>query len=119
MAEADDLWRTVFEILGRDLPPRDASPQARLNRLIRERNWFTRELSLNPETCSISLEEWPSARLRELDRWHKRFAPRGEEGPLIVAYFEGKAYLLDGCNRVNVWLRSKRNAVHEVIAIRT
>jgi hypothetical protein len=40
-------------------------------------------------------------------------------GPLLACEYQGQTYLLDGTNRLNVWIRDGDTEPHEIIIVRT
>src|SRR5438309_9254 len=110
------LWQYVYEVMGSDLPPEDASPQARLLR-------FTQEFApacnaVDPTTCEIQLESWHMTEVAVAERRHTRARPRDLNGAVIVVLYSGGRFLVDGCNRVNSWLRHGNQEFHNVVVIR-
>ncbi|MEO7859127.1 MAG: hypothetical protein ABIU05_01585 [Nitrospirales bacterium] len=62
--------------------------------------------------------EWLTARqLERFRRGHTRTEARQFGPPLIAVEFGGSTFILDGTNRINVWLRDGENTPHEVIVL--
>lgn len=65
--------------------------------------------------------QWPTARLAEIksnqEMSHDRFVPRTECGinsPVIIAEYRGVLRLLDGSNRINMWVLHGDITLHDV-----
>jgi hypothetical protein len=73
---------------------------------------------LNPNTCSIRKEFWTTGRLKtDLVPGHCDSKPRRLKEALISVKYKGKYYLIDGRNRVNLWISNGDDNGHEIILI--
>ena len=86
--------------------PIDHRPGERLNRLVRE---YFPELTtiLEETTCKIRFEIVPVSNIRRLEVSHNRAKPeRGGQESIIIFSHQGRSVVVDGNNRVNVYLSS-------------
>jgi len=115
---ADDpiaLWAYVHAVLDSDRKPKDRTPQHRLNRLTRE---FVGDCpNVDASTFQIRLEKWSTEDFSKVRRHHTREKPRGFDGAVFVVILKGERLLIDGGNRVNVWLRDGDTEIHDVVVI--
>ena len=113
MASIVELWDLVF----RTLKPKTAeSPQACLNRLVRERI-SNKKLVVDSSTSDIRRELLPTAELKRLVRKHDRTNDIDDRRPIVVVEYEGQPLLIDGNHRVNCWLASSPIPEHDVLWI--
>ena len=113
---ADDLWGRVDAALIQ-ARSRDETV-SELNRLLRKRFADLPASYFEENGCELR-REWLTARqLAEFHPKHDRMAPRQMAGPLLACEYQGRIYLLDGTNRLNVWIRDGDTEVHETIIVR-
>jgi hypothetical protein len=74
-------------------------------------NYFTAESELRREWLT-------AAQLTQFNPGHLRATPKQMEGPLLAGEYRGQTYMLDGTNRLNVWLRDGDTSEHEIIIVR-
>ena len=111
----EDLWSRVDAALNQ-AQTRDET-LSEMNRLLRKRfpdlpnDYFTAEAELRREWLT-------AAQLMQFNLGHSRTEPRRMDGPLLAGEYQGQTYMLDGTNRLNVWLRDGDTSSHEVIIVR-
>lgn len=113
--EVRELWALAY----RTLKPKatDRSPNACLNRLLRERISGRTPPEVNELTATIQKESWTRKQLQELERKHERINDKDDNRPLVVVKYGHQKILIDGNHRVNRWLAARTDSEHEVLLI--
>jgi len=91
---------------------------ARLDQLLRKRFTDLPGNYLTQDNCELWRESLTAEQLQRFNPGHDRAEPRQMSGPVVVFERGSERYMLDGTNRLNVWLRDGDNAVHETIIVR-
>jgi len=112
----DDLWFQIDAAL--NLWPSRDKTFAQLNRLLAKRfpdlppSYFTQV------NCAVRLERLTASELAKFNPGHSRTEPRRMTGPIIASEFRGNSYILDGTNRLNVWVRDGDVELHDTIIVK-
>lgn len=110
-----ELWALAYRTL--KPKPTDSSPDACLNRLVRERISGRAPAEVNENTATIRKELWTLEQLESLDRKHDRVNDMDDNRPLVVVKYGDRKLLIDGNHRVNRWLAGRSDSLHEVLLI--
>jgi hypothetical protein len=90
---------------------------ARLNQLLQKQFPALPETYLTQDNCEVRSERLTAEQLKHFHPGHGRTDPHQMTGPIVAWEYSGETYLLDGTNRLNVWLRDGDNAAHETIVV--
>jgi hypothetical protein len=112
----DDLWNSLDGALSAK-HTRDVT-LFQLNRLLRKRFADLPERYLTQQNCHVRREWLTAEQLRTFHPGHSEAAPRRMSGPVVAWEYCDQTYMLDGTNRLNVWLRDGDHSVHETIIVR-
>jgi hypothetical protein len=90
--------------------------------VLREQLWAPRndwaQIKLVDEMVTVSAENWTNDDLRRLRPWHDRKKPvTPPHRPIVVFRGWGQELLIDGQNRVNLWLADGVPGPHRVLVV--
>jgi hypothetical protein len=89
-----------------------------LNRLLRKRFPGLPQQYFTQENSDVRLEWLTAKQLAQFNPGHTRTNPHQMTGALVACEYRGQTYMLDGTNRLNVWLRDGDRALHETIILK-
>jgi hypothetical protein len=90
-----------------------------LNRLLRKRFPNLPQRYFTEERSEVRREWLTAEQLAQFNAGHTRVLdPHRTSGPLIACEYRGQTYMLDGTNRLNVWLRDGDKTLHATIIVR-
>ena len=95
----------------------DADAQAALERVAAKCLNSAEPIRLNPSNCSVREESLSSAALRDLIVYHPRKSPQWSQGPIVILAARSCRVVIDGNNRVNLWLAEQAPGPFEAIVI--
>jgi len=110
-----ELWALVYGTMKPKVT--DPSPNACLNRLVRERISGRAPPEVNEMTATIQREFWTVEQLQALERKHERVNDENDNRPLVVVKYSHRKLLIDGNHRVNRWLAAQSGSQREVLVI--
>lgn len=110
-----ELWALAYGTLKPKAT--DPSPNACLNRLVRERISSRAPPEVNEATATIQKEVWTLEQLQALERKHDRVNDKDDNRPLVVVKYSDRKLLIDGNHRVNRWLAARSGSQREVLLI--
>ena len=116
MALADDLWLRVDAALIQAAAVR--KPFRSLIASLRKRFPDLPQNYFSEEACELRQEWLTATQLSTFNPGHFRSEPRQMAGPLLACEYNGDTYMLDGTNRLNVWLRDGDVEMHETIIVK-
>lgn len=114
MGRSWQLWEEAEIALAWRKPQKDASPLARIERLSKEHFPSIAE-PINPQTCTISEIMLDPGAIRSLKCWHCEASPQRNGGKLVLFRHDETYGIVDGNNRVNLWLSGSQ--VESMLAI--
>ena len=113
---SDDLWSRVDVAL---IQARSRSETiSEINRLMRKRFPDLPKNHFTEERCELRREWLTAAELAQFNPKHSRTDPHQLRGPLVACEHHGQIHMVDGTNRLNVWLRDGDTEQHETIIVR-
>jgi len=74
-------------------------------------------VSFNHKNCTVREESLDNASLKGLVLRHKGTRPSYPGGPIVILLYKGKKYVIDGNNRVNVWIKQKISGPFRAIVV--
>ena len=113
----EELWQQL-DIALSARPTRHATLAA-LNRLLHKRfpHFFSDHITQG--NCDVWRESLTAAQLKQCNPGHARALPKQMPGPpLVVFEHQAERYMIDGTNRLNVWLRDGDQEGHDAIIIK-
>lgn len=110
-----DFWERVDAALvqGRNR----AQTLSEVNRLCRKLDSSVPPLYVTESNTTLKQEWLTPKQLDAFKRGHDRNTPRHIGGPLIAINHRGTTFMLDGTNRINMWLKQGNTEMHEVIIL--
>lgn len=66
------------------------------------------EEGMDSDLLTVTEEVWPLERIREIRTAHAGNNPTKPDWPIVVVHVAGRDLLVDGNNRVNLWVRERR-----------
>ena len=118
----DNLWQIVETALeAHHRCGKDRAYLFSLNRIFHKyvnRDGLERVPLLSDETCEITRHVLDREGLVKLELFHERPKPARQDGPIVVVEHQGVRYVVDGNNRLNLWLAANGSIEAEVIVIR-
>ena len=86
-----------------------------LAKAIRAPGWKDGDhMDVTPDQITSRRETRTTSELGNFTRGHERRKPARQECPIIVAEYQGVEYLLDGNNRINLWIDQEDTREHPV-----
>jgi hypothetical protein len=118
MSPNERLWpRILAAFEAHRKPGVDVNAHAALERVATKCLGSSEPIRLNPSTCSAHEESFSLAALRELVVFHPRKSPQRLRGPIVVLAHLNRRVVIDGNNRVNLWLAEHAPGPFEAIVI--
>ena len=118
MSPNERLWSRILAALEAHRKPGvDADAQAALERVAAKCLGSVEPIRLNPSTCSVREELLSSAALRDLIVYHPRKSPKRSHGAIVILANLNCRVVIDGNNRVNLWLAEQAPGPFEAIVI--
>lgn len=91
----------------------DSDPIRALNRILHE---MARDCpEVNDEAWRAARMTLPIADTPELVRKHRKKAPRVSDRPPVLVRHRGSMYVVDGTNRINLWLEEGRKSAEVIV----
>ena len=117
MSDTVELWRQIHESFKCHITRIDSNAQAAMERVAMKCLGLTVRRSFNALNCTVREETLETASLHELKLYHPRAEPRHPGGPIVVLVYEGKKFVIDGNNRVSVWIKRKMKGPFTAIVV--
>jgi hypothetical protein len=111
------LWEEVNHMLSFHQKKNDPTPMDALNRLFHEAAPGSKSVRLHEDNCRISTDTRTTKELSLLKRRHKEADPDDESCPVLLVKYNTYDFLIDGCNRVNKWVKENNLDDHNAIVI--
>jgi hypothetical protein len=114
MSKANELWQRVYEGFAYQGDP---TPQAGLNRIAAKCLKLAKPPSFDPSNCDVQEKFLIPDEFRHFERYHERENPRREGGSIVVLFYQGKGFVLDGHNRISKCLKEGTTEPRSVLII--
>ena len=118
MSPNERLWSRILAAFEAHRKPGvDVNANAALERVAGKCQGTSEQIRLNPSTCTAREESLSLAALRELVVFHPRKSPQWSHGPIVVLVHLNRRVVIDGNNRVNLWLAEQAPGPFEAFVI--
>ena len=114
MGDREQLWREAYDALKWHDKKRNA--QTVLDRQVRK-FFGDRANRFDSSNCDIYEAMLSPDELRQTERKPTSREPRRLSEPIILLELEGRRYVMDGHNRIRIWLESGNGASRRAIII--
>jgi hypothetical protein len=112
----EDLWNRVDIAINQARTRQETISE--LNRLLQKWNVGAPASYISEHSSAIRREWLTPQQMEQLFiRGHTRTNVRRFDSPLVAVEYDGKTYMLDGTNRINIWLKEGNTEQHEVIIL--
>ncbi len=104
MGNSGELWRRIHAAFDAHRQATDKDAQAALERIAAKCLGLASPKPFNRSNSLVREEMMSAALLNDLVRYHERTRPLRPCGPIVVLLHQGRRVVIDGNNRVNMWL---------------
>jgi hypothetical protein len=112
-----ELWGRIYAAFEPYRWLTDPDAEAALNRIAAKCLGLILPMAFSPSTGVVHEETVSLAAAQHLERYHACANPQWPDGAIIVVRYEGRSVVLDGNNRVNLWVRDGTQPQRDLLVI--